>query len=149
MAQEKEVPVRTDDLDDKSKSRIKEALNAAGLKMTEATGGGAKVIPASQGTIESTVKLDTDGLDDDAINKLRTTAYAADRGSRVLDSVLRSALAGYGLKGGLQDGDFLQWVWCQWQQFRIYEEFMKRYELRPSEATITAAKQAAQTGSGW
>lgn len=145
---DQEVSVRTDDLDDKAKSRIKEALNAAGLKMKEAARGGVKVIPAETGTIETTIHLDTANLDDDSIERLRAQGFSNERHSRILESVLRGALVDYGMKAG---DPFLQWIWCEWLKYAARlsegprEEFKKRYEIRPGAELI----KAAQASSGW
>lgn len=144
-----EVSIRTDDLDEKAKSRIRDALNAAGLKMKEAAGTGTKVIPAETGTIETTIHLDTANMDDDAIERLRAQGFSSERHSRILESVLKGALEGYGMKGDQEL--FLQWVWCQWLKYAARqnegprEEFKKRYEIRPGESL----RQAAQTSGGW
>jgi hypothetical protein len=140
---DKEVSIRTDDLDEKSKERLQQALQQAGLKLKEASGIAVKA--AEVGTIETTIELETGGLDETKINDLRNVGFSSERHSAALDTVLRGALPGYGTAQASED--FVQWLWCQWQQFKQIEKFTKRYEVRPSAAAPGAA--ASSGGGGW
>jgi hypothetical protein len=140
-----EVSIRTDGLDDTSKARLREALQAAGLKMKEAVG--PKVIPAEVGTIETTIHLDTGGVPKDRIEALRSVGFSDDAHSRALETVLKGALPGYGAPGAT-GADWVQWIWCEWLQYQANETFKKRYEIRPwGMASNSAAPPAA--GGGW
>jgi hypothetical protein len=111
-----------------------------------ATTAGSRVTPGQVGEIETTIELNTEGLDEAAIQRLRDMAYSDERHSRILDSVLRGAISGYGLENSLSP--FVQWIWCQWLDYLIVvvpavaeeaespgstkEAFKKRYRVVPA-----------------
>ena len=143
---DQEVSIRTDGLDETSKARLREALQAAGLKMKEAAG--PKVVPAEVGTIETTIKLDTSGMPKDRIEALRSVGFSDDAHSKALETVLRGALPGYGAPGAAAGADWVQWLWCEWLKYQDNESFKKRYEIRPWGAA-TSSPAASAGGGGW
>ena len=142
---DQEVSIRTDDLDENAKARLREALQAAGLKMKEAAG--PKVAAAEVGTIETTIELDTSGVAADRITELRSVGFSNDRHSKALETVLRGALPGYGTAAAGED--WIQWLWCQWQQLKARETFTKRYEIRPSGSAGSGVSGQKSSGGGW
>ena len=139
-----EVSVRTEGLDETSKARLREALQAAGLKMKESVG--PKVTPAEVGTIETTIRLDTSGMSNDRIESLRSVGFSDEAHSKALETVLKGALPGYGAPGAT-GADWVQWLWCEWLKYQDQEDFKKRYEIRPWG--LAGNPGATQTGGGW
>ena len=138
MAEEPTIEFDASGLDDKAHKRLLDAAKQAGIKVTTPASGGSglQVLPGEQGTVETSLSLDTKGLDDDAIDRLRATVYGNDRNTRIIDSVLKGAIGGYGVGNAARDV-FVQWVWCEWLQYHGMdsmaqnETFKKRYAIRP------------------
>jgi len=141
---QKEVSIKLDDLDEKAQQRIKEALQQAGIKMKQASATPISV-PAQVGTIETTIELDTSGASEQDIARLRDTGFSNEKHAAVLETVLKGASADYVVTARQP---FVEWLWCQWQQFRIRELFTKRYEIRPADTT-SAASSTTTPESGW
>ncbi len=145
-------------LSDSAREKLITAAKKAGVQVrTPSSGGGSVAVkPGQVGTIETSLSLNTRGLDDAGIEKLRETVYSSDRHSRILDSVLKGALAGYGIAA---DGDpFLEWVWCQWLQYNGMEDmaslpatetFNKRYAIRPPASMLSQGAATAASGESW
>ena len=142
---EREVSIKLDDLDAKAQTRIKEALEKAGIKLKEATKGSG---PGRTGTIETSIELNTAGLDDEGVANLRATGFSREKHAAVLDTVIRGALGDARLP--IFREPFVEWLWCQWLEYAgVRETFKKQYNIRLADGPAESSGVNSPQNSGW
>ena len=143
---EREVSIKLDDLDSKAQTRIKEALEKAGIKLKESSAGSS--VPGKTGTIETSIELNTTGLDDEGVANLRATGFSREKHAEVLKTVIQGALGDARLP--IFQEPFLEWIWCEWLKFAAFREtFKKQYNIRLADGPSDSSGAASSQNAGW